>query len=320
MKPTGTTSHITTQSRLQESIVARIEAEDITPRSKWLFLGREFIVWFLWALSVCLGVFAVSVSLYVLIHTQYAFYEATHENFLTFMVDFLPLAWLMVFALMTIFAYYNFRHTRGGYRYPMSKIFFSSLLFSIVGGVVLHAAGMGYLLERELEKWVPIYHSMESRERALWQQPQDGRLLGHLLSGEVGSSSAITFIDVDGMTWVMITEDLFEPDLRLLTSKKMVRVIGFADQSQQFHPCGVFPWLHSASATIKDMARERTAFVERMYAHKAVKKQAAELQADDTRYTLGGSTEQQASYVSSTTVAIAPCRELTVIKRIEAAR
>ena len=64
----------------------RIEEEKVRPRSRMFFQGRECIIWTLWLISMLVGTLAVAITLYVITHHQYALYEATHENFFTFLV------------------------------------------------------------------------------------------------------------------------------------------------------------------------------------------------------------------------------------------
>ncbi len=93
----------TVGSSCKDRVMSRIECEGICPRSKTFFKTRECGVWALWGASVIVGALSVAVTLFVIAYRQYALYEATHENFLTFIVEALPYLWITVFALMVIF-------------------------------------------------------------------------------------------------------------------------------------------------------------------------------------------------------------------------
>ncbi|MCA9357310.1 hypothetical protein KC872_03795, partial [Candidatus Kaiserbacteria bacterium] len=71
---------------LKETLFARIEEGNVCPRSRWVYFCQECMVWTAWVISVLIGSLAVAISVFVVTHHQYALYEATHENFLTFMV------------------------------------------------------------------------------------------------------------------------------------------------------------------------------------------------------------------------------------------
>ncbi len=82
-------------SSLKQTVLARIDQENVCPRGRWLFHSRECVVWTLWLVTVLVGALAVAVSLFVIAQRQYALYEATHDNFLTFLVTVLPYLWII---------------------------------------------------------------------------------------------------------------------------------------------------------------------------------------------------------------------------------
>lgn len=229
-------------SNLKNSILERISSEKVLPRSRWIFQSREAMVWSLWALSVLVGAFAVAVTLFVLTYRQYALYEATHENFYTFMIEVLPYVWFLIFALMAFAAVYNLRHTKHGYRYPVWQILGSGLALSFAGGAMLHIGGFGYAIDHELGERMTAYNSQDKIELRMWQSPQNGRLVGHLVAKTTAAEQAI-FEDTKGNRWVFTSSELPRPDLDLLQSKKMVRILGTATNPELklFHACGVFP-------------------------------------------------------------------------------
>jgi hypothetical protein len=140
----------------RESVMNRIVGEHISPHSKLFFQSREFAVWSLWVTSIVIGALAVAVTSFVLTHHEYALYEATHDNFLTFFIGALPYLWIITFGIMAFVAVYNLRHTKHGYRYPVWQIFLSSFVLSIAGGSVLQVFGMGYSVDHMLGRQMPM--------------------------------------------------------------------------------------------------------------------------------------------------------------------
>src|SRR6056297_1803607 len=125
-------------NNLKNALFEKIETDNVRPHSRMFFKGRECVIWLLWLISVLVGALAVAISVFVVTHRQYALYEATHDNFLTFMVEVLPYVWIIVFGAMALFAVYNLRHTKRGYRYPVSYILASSVVLSFAIGSALH--------------------------------------------------------------------------------------------------------------------------------------------------------------------------------------
>ncbi len=251
---------------LKTQILTRIEKESVCPRSRLFFGSIECGVWALWGLTVLFGALSVAVTLFVVTFQQYSLYEATHASFFAFAVDVLPYLWIILFAAMVLFAVYNLRHTKNGYRYPLWKIVGSSLLVSLAGGSLLHLAGVGFNFDKQMGLFSKDYQSQEKRELALWQSPQEGRLVGAFLSAEDGVPQPLFVLeDVAGVRWATDVSELHELDTYLLSTGKRVRVLGLLEDVNPptFHACVVFPWTYDHEYSrgelrdMKQMMKER---------------------------------------------------------------
>lgn len=265
------TDNQTKTKDLCTSVLDRIEKENVCPRSKMFFKGRECVVWTLWLLTVVVGGLAVAVSLFVVTNRRYAFYEATHDNFFTFMVAVLPYVWLVTFAFMAWFAVVSLRKTKHGYRYPLRTILLSSLVFSFAAGSALQFFGLGYVIDKEFGRIMFTYPSQEKIELAMWQQPYEGRLVGKMHSPVGTATNTIWFEDVDGARWRVNIADLYEADHQVLSAREQVRLLGAMNTStpEHFHACGAFPWMFKdKNPGTALMDKERKAFVERVYKHR----------------------------------------------------
>ncbi|MCA9362243.1 hypothetical protein KC906_02620 [Candidatus Kaiserbacteria bacterium] len=263
-------NHNNSQSkRLKEVVFDRIEHEKVCPHSRWFFHSRECIVWFFWFLSVLVGALAVAVSLFVVVHGQYALYEATHDNFITFLVDALPYLWISIFGLMVFVAVYNLRHTKHGYRHPLWMIMASSIVLSFAGGSALQFFGFGYTIDDILGERMALYVSQKKFEQQLWQDPDDGRLLGRQVYSTLAPTSTVVFEDFGGRRWSLNVSELHPRDRELLATQQTVRLLGkvTAPKLALFHACVVHPWMIDAKVTAKDMSLEREVFIERVYDH-----------------------------------------------------
>jgi hypothetical protein len=229
--------------QLKQALYDRIEAEKVCPKSKIFFRSRECLVWLVWVISIVLGAFSVAVSLFVVTHGQYSFYEATHENFLTFMVETLPYIWIIAFGLLIIIAIYNLRHTAHGYKYPVWVIISSSLVLSFAGGSAMQFFGLGYKIDNILGKNMDMYMSQDKLERFMWQKPMDGRLVGRQVLSTVSPTSTVIFEDQGGQRWRLNISDLKQEEIERLASEESVRLLGKPVNPEMFifHACGVFP-------------------------------------------------------------------------------
>jgi hypothetical protein len=258
------------QKTLRSSVYDRIECEKICPHSRLFFLTQEYFIWAVWIGSVFIGALAVAVSLFVLQYKQYAFYEATHENFFTFAIEALPYIWIALFGLMAFVAVYNIRHTKRGYRYPLWQILGSSLVLSVAGGAALQTFGFGYSVDHLLGQQMPMYGSQEKLEEKLWQNPNEGRLIGHMLHQAMVPTSTVVFTDDLGDRWQVDVSELSIDERDLLEAEETVRLIGQVSEKDVkfFHSCGVFPWIANKPMSREDMHAAREAFVMKVQGYK----------------------------------------------------
>ena len=256
------------EERMCDRVLSRIDNEEISPSPRWHFMCIHYGVWILWALSVVSGAIAVSVMVYVATRARFALFEATHETQLSFFVEVLPYLWIFILFLMGVFAYYNMRHTKQGYKYPITHIVLSSLAFSIVGGIVLNIFGVGYLIDTSLSRGMPVYPSLEKVEERMWQNPNEGRLIGRW-QGTEDDMMLYHFIDKNDVVWSVTVHELRDKDLQLLESGQAVRLLGTTTdlEKRNFYACGVFPWMFNSAVGTDDMAKNREEFVKRMYSH-----------------------------------------------------
>ncbi|NCN11841.1 hypothetical protein GW937_00795 [Candidatus Kaiserbacteria bacterium] len=254
---------------LKNTVLQRIKAEKMSPRPRVFFRSRECAVWMLWLLSVVVGALAFSVSLFVVLHHQYAFYEASHSNFFTFMVETLPYVWIVTFAVMTYAAIYNIRHTKYGYRYPLWMIMASSVVLSFAGGSTLQFFGLGYTIDDVLGEHMSLYQSQNKFEQYLWQDPDDGRLVGRLRYTTLSPTTTIIFEDINGGRWTIDISELVHSDLTALNSERLVKLLGDPSDTELhlFHACGAFPWHFDKDMTSLERHEEREEFVERVTNH-----------------------------------------------------
>ena len=253
-------------SELSSAVLGRIE--EVTPDAKWKFACANYFVWIAWALSVVFGAVSVAVLIYVADHSRFALFEATHDTPLSFFAEVLPFIWIGTFVAMGASAYFNMQHTKCGYRYPMWQLLISSVVFSVVGGAILHIFGTGYLIDTQLAKRMPLYTSLERTEQHMWQKPEEGRLLG-VFSAMDEKDEMYVFIDNNNTQWQIQTVELRDRDRHLLSSGDTVRVLGTTTNRENnlFHACGVFPWMYDRGVSVRDMKKDRQQFVERMYEH-----------------------------------------------------
>lgn len=258
-QPNNNKKEFSTVDRLFE----RIEAESITPTPKMKFMVTEWGIWLVWGLTVFFGATALAISGYVALSAQYALYEATHENFLTFMVAVIPYIWVVLFALMTYISVYEIKNTKHGYRYSTIFILGSNVIFTVLGAVLLHCLGLGYTLDKKLGEQIGMYMSLDKKEQLMWQKPSEGRLVGVLEPRSIsadGEEVIIHFKDIKGALWRLSIDELNERERVLLSRDLPVRLLGTTTSDFSFHVCGVFPWQQGRAMPRHEMREHRAEF------------------------------------------------------------
>lgn len=287
----------------KSGVMSRIECGEVCPRSRRFFQTRECAVWFLWAVSVVVGALAVAVTFFVFTHRQYALYEATHDTFFTFMVDVLPLLWIFVFGVMVLVAVYNLRHTKRGYKYPLWQIFGSSMVLSLAGGAALHLLGLGYTTDHMLGQKMGMYNSQDKIEQKMWQDPEEGRLLGRFDGPLPAPSTLVVFNDIKGQEWQVNIDELSSDERALIEGNETVRLLGkISDQDMMiFHSCGAFPWMLDKDMSREDMHAARVAF--------EMKVEGLKEKAEYLALTVEGKEDQDGKTES-------PCGEIEPVRRM----
>jgi len=256
------------------SILERITTERVVPTPRYAFVVREYSVWGLWVLSIAVGALAVAVTVYDALSMTYALYEATHDNFWTFLVSVLPYLWLVVFIAMTVAAVRGLRATKRGYRYSTFVILASSVVCSLIGGMLFHVLGFGFWLDNILGRQISQYMSMEKMELGMWQAPDQGRLVGMIVTTTTDATHlpsqtvAFQFEDIQGHVWTLSGNELNAHELDLLQSTNRVRLLGTTTDATTFHACGVFPWMYARAMGWGEMQHERQMFEQSMIAHR----------------------------------------------------
>ncbi len=249
-------------------VLERIQLEAITPTPRWQFFLGEGVLWLIWLGTVVFGSAALSVTTYVAMSATYALYEATHENFVTFLIQSMPYVWLILFSIMAYLTVYEIKKTKRGYRYGTLVILGSSLICTVIGSVIFHAMGLGYAVDRTLGQQISMYMSMEKMERKMWQMPKEGRLVGQIHTPESGIEIAvINFKDNAGALWRISDGEMTKKEQVLLRSGATVRLLGTTTSDFSFHVCGVFPWVQGKAMARRELIREREEFDVMMQAH-----------------------------------------------------
>ncbi len=228
-------------TNFSERVLAQIEETEVRPLPRWVFTLRAAAFWALWVVTTLAGALVVSVALFRLAFSGWAFRLATHDSTARFLVQTVPFVWFLLFAVVTAAAYILFRHTDHGYRHPFYWAVGSSLALSLILGGALHTQGAGKIADELAEAAVPFYVSVEHQQQHMWVNPPRGLLAGKVLSTD---DAYIYVRDFGGEDWEVDGAALTVPEFAAARPGVRVRVLGVQGNATNhtLRACLLLPW------------------------------------------------------------------------------
>jgi hypothetical protein len=170
-----------------DSILHEIEKRKVVPIPRWHFLIKRFSFWILAIISVLTGSISMATAIYVFLDNDFiADQDYINRYFdqqplIEDIVKSIPYLWLTALVLFILVAYYGFRHTKKGYRYPTTRVIAGSLLLSLLLSVGLNAFDVGQVIHRYLVENVQVYNKLIYANENRWTQSSKGWLSGKVM-------------------------------------------------------------------------------------------------------------------------------------------
>ncbi|MDD3285081.1 MAG: hypothetical protein PHG95_00345 [Patescibacteria group bacterium] len=178
---------------LEQKIIEKIKHESLAPTPRWHFLLKEWLVWLVGVLSLLVGAAAVSVMIYLSKNNDLFIYDQVGRSFSGWLLLSLPYFWIVFLTLFVWILFYNIKHTKRGYRYPLFLIALFSVFASVLLGGAFSLFGLGEKIDDVLGRQAPFYDIIFNPHVDIWSRPEEGRLSGLVIS----NSSENTFVLVD---------------------------------------------------------------------------------------------------------------------------
>lgn len=190
------------KDNFDQKLVDKIKQEKLTPRPRWRFLLKDYVVWIFGILSLIIGALAVAVMMSLLKYSNWDIRTETHKTVWQFFLLTLPYFWIIFLGLFVFILYYNLKHTKRGYRYPIGLSAAAAVVASIALGSLFFVAGLGEKIDNILGENVPLYDTVINRNLSFWFDPDEGRLTGLVLSKQDARNFQI--VDPHGGYWRII--------------------------------------------------------------------------------------------------------------------
>jgi len=211
-------------SKLSQDILNKIDQENIAPTPRWIFLLKSWVLWLAYILATLLGSIAFGISIFVLTNNEWDIHRYAPEGFLEYFILSIPYIWLLGFGIFAFVAYYNFRHTKQGYKTKTSILIISNIFLSIILGSVIYASGFGRTLDQTFQRQMPMYRRMINVRYRVWVRPEKGILAGEVTS--IKSDNEFSINDFRDKSWTVIGENMKNTGCSALQVGVKVRIIG----------------------------------------------------------------------------------------------
>lgn len=167
-----------------DKLLAKIKEENLTPKPRWQFLLKGYVLYVAGGLALIVGSLAVAVMIYLFKFNDWSIYSETRKSFAEFFLLTLPYFWLVFLGLFVFIVYYNFKHSPRGYKYPTTLLVVISIASSLLFGGVFYTLGMGEEVDSVLGQRAPLYDRVFNPNVHFWSQPEEGRLAGLVIEQE----------------------------------------------------------------------------------------------------------------------------------------
>lgn len=240
---------------VSEKSLDLIKKNHIEPRPKWQFKLKNIVLWSLIILTVILSGLAIGVGIFILHDSDLDVYSKFGKDFLTALIENIPLFFVVLFGVLIVFVFNYFRNTKRGYRYSSTLIIIGAFIISFILGGLFFVTGAGETADRVFAQSIPAYNQIvKPRQEELWQHPELG-----LIAGEITSATRkeIKLTDLQGKEWTVNIEDTNARSKLAANLGSTVKIIGKETSSNTFTASEVRLWANRPILNFLQNLKER---------------------------------------------------------------
>jgi hypothetical protein len=167
-------------ANISEKVLEKIKEEKIIPKPRWQFLLKNYVLWTIFGASIIVGSLSLAVILHTTFENDWDIYRYLDKSLLEYILISLPYFWIILLAILLAVAYYDYRHTKTGYRYRYYWIVLGSILVSFILGLGFLRLGMGKEIDEVFTRHVPYYSGTLKHKKEIWSHPEKGLLAGRI--------------------------------------------------------------------------------------------------------------------------------------------
>lgn len=226
---------------LTDSVLGKIKEQNIKPIPKWEFLLKEYFVKGLFISNLLFGSIGFGIVIYLMTNSELVSDPSLVSNLWEWLIIAVPFVWIILTIIFIFVAYYNFRHTKKGYKISVFKILLINVGISLIFGIILNILGVSQKLNDVFIDKVPFYtHSLDLRTQ-VWMRPDQGYLAGTIIDIDK-SNNKIGIKDLNGQEWNVNIEDAFVKGRVKLEINEQIKLIGKLASENSFDASELRPW------------------------------------------------------------------------------
>ncbi len=225
---------------ISEKILAAIKEREIKPIPRWAFLLKDSFFWGVSIITLLVGGCAFAVIIFSFKTNDWDLYARASGSLLGFFLATLPYFWIIIFSVFLFVAYYNFRHSKSGYRYNFLAVIGVSLAVSLLLGGALSATDFGQKLEKVCGERLLLYRQLNSNRETIWFQPEQGLLAGEII--DILEDGVFSLTDFDDKTWQILANNARKRGLLEIKQGSVVKIIGNQEDDNNFRAIEIRPW------------------------------------------------------------------------------
>lgn len=227
------------QETFNQEILEKIKEQNIRPRARWHFLLKNYAIWASGLVALLVGACAFSVIVYLSNYSGFELGREMNKSWEEILLLTLPYFWLIFLAVFIFIFYYNLKHTKSGYRYPVWMVALLAVAGSVFLGGLLYAAGLGQEIDEVLGSQTKIYSTVMNPHIGFWSNPSEGRLLGLVLTAP--DNGSFSLVDREQKEWQVVLDSQAGSDL--VVFGQPVRLLGRQQDDGSFLAIRVLPMM-----------------------------------------------------------------------------
>jgi len=235
-------------NNLSDRILEKLKEAKITPKSKWKFLLKDYLVWISGVLSLVIGSISFAVAIFLIRYNDWGMGKQMVGSFWKFTLLTLPYFWIICLGIFTFLLYLNFKYTKNGYKHSFYNVVFGIILLSVVFGTLFYSVGLGQAIEDTFARKIPFYRTHLDPRIRTWDQPEKGFLIGEI---KELNDKGILIKNPKGKEWLI--KNLPNKNLK---RGEMLKVIGEKLDDENFKASDIKPFIEKRKNLFQKM-RER---------------------------------------------------------------